>query len=156
TETPPTGFTQTVPASGGITVVLPANGSSVGNLFGNFAGVLTGTIAGTKFNDLNGNGVRDPGEPGLGGVTISLAPRPTTPCAPPPAVPSPIASTVTAADGSFSFANVAFGSYFVSETVPAGFARTVPLPPGILVATLDAAHPTVSGLLFGNQALVTG
>jgi serine-aspartate repeat-containing protein C/D/E len=73
TETVPTGFTQTQPASGGITVNLATNGSSVGNVFGNFNGILTGTISGTKFNDLNGNGVRDSGEPGLGGVTINLS-----------------------------------------------------------------------------------
>jgi len=151
TETPPTGFTQTVPASAGITVVLSANGSSVSNVFGNFNGILTGTISGTKFNDLNGNQVRDPGEPGLAGVTINLANCPTSPCVPPPAAPAPIATVVTAADGSFTFSNVAFGSYFVSETVPAGFVRTVPFAPGILVATVDIGHQAVSGLLFGNQ-----
>jgi serine-aspartate repeat-containing protein C/D/E len=153
TETPPAGFTQTVPTSAGITVVLSANGSSVSNVFGNFNGILTGTISGTKFNDLNGNSVRDPGEPGLAGVTINLANCPTSPCIPPPAAPASIATAVTGADGSFTFSNVAFGSYFVSETVPAGFVRTFPLPPGILVATVDFSHQAVSGLLFGNQQI---
>jgi len=147
TETPPVGFTQTVPASDGITVVLPANGSSVGNVFGNFNGILTGTISGTKFNDVNGNGVRDAGEPGLGGVSITLS------SCPPPCVPPPVGSTVTAADGSFAFTNVPFGAYFVSETVPPGYSRTAPPAPGILTATVDFGHQTVSGLLFGNQAV---
>ena len=33
---------------------------------------LLSTISGQKFNDLNGNGARDPGEPGLDGWTVQL------------------------------------------------------------------------------------
>src|SRR5262249_4334757 len=36
--------------------------------FGNIQDL--GTVTGTKFNDLDGDGVRDPGEPGLQGWTI--------------------------------------------------------------------------------------
>ena len=160
TEMPPTGFTQTLPASGGITIVLPANGSSVSNLFGNFNGILTGTISGAKFNDVNGNGVQDPGEPSLAGVTINLSSFPS--CVPPPApLPpgslTPIASTVTASDGSFNFANVALGCYILSEVVPAGFKQTLPtvIPPlqGSYFVSVTVSQRSVTGLLFGNQAL---
>ena len=67
-ETLRQGFSLTVPAANSIPVTLAADGSSINNVFGNFRGVLTGTVSGTKFSDLNGNGIRDAGEPGLAGV----------------------------------------------------------------------------------------
>ncbi len=148
-ETVPSGFTQTAPASGSIALNLAANGSSLGSVFGNFAGILTGTISGTKFLDVNGNGVRDAGENGQQGVTMSLVS-----CPPAPACAGIVVSTtVTAADGSFSFAGVAFGRYEIAETVPAGYAQTLPAGGADLPVTLDIAHQSVAGLLFGNQPL---
>ena len=145
TEVVPAGYTQTQPATDGIPVTLASGGSSINNVFGNFHGILTGTISGLKFNDLNGNGVRDAGEPGVGGIKMTLDGCPS-PCAQPP-----IASTNTAADGSFSF-TVPFGTYFLSEAVPVGFRQTVPATAQVSVL-VDFGHQTVSGLLFGNQAL---
>jgi serine-aspartate repeat-containing protein C/D/E len=148
-EIVPSGFTQTAPLAGTIPITLAANGSSLNNVFGNFHGILTGTISGTKFLDVNGNGVRDAGEPGLAGVTISL-----TNC-PSPCVATPVGTPVTTGpDGSFSFANIPLGAYFLSETVPPGFRQTAPPPPGEISATLSVAQTSVSGLLFGNQALL--
>ncbi|HKD10936.1 MAG TPA: SdrD B-like domain-containing protein, partial [Thermoanaerobaculia bacterium] len=133
-ETVPAGFTQTAPASGTIAVTLPANGSSLDSLFGNFAGVLTGTISGAKFLDTNGNGVRDAGEAGQPGVTITLSTCPAAPtCS-----GIVVGTTVTAADGTFQFSNVAFGRYAISETVPPGFVQTVPGGGANLIVTLDA------------------
>jgi rRNA maturation protein Nop10 len=140
TEIVPTGFTQTLPASGGIPVTLASGGTSINNVFGNFRGILTGTISGLKFEDRNGNGVRDTGEPVISGVTITLSGVPAR-------------TVVTAADGTFSFATVPFGTYTLSETVPAGFQQTAPPSPGTLLAVLDFGHQAVSGLAFGNRAL---
>ena len=142
TEVVPTGFSETVPPTDGIPVTLVAGGSSINNVFGNFHGILVGTVSGVKFNDLNGNGVRDAGEPGLSGVTITLSLTGTTP-----------RTAVTGSDGTFSFTNVPFGSYTVSETVPAGFAQTAPAAPGTLTALVDFGHQAVAGLTFGNRAL---
>jgi serine-aspartate repeat-containing protein C/D/E len=141
TETVPAGFSQTQPASDGIPVTLVSGGSSIDNLFGNFHGILTGTISGLKFLDANGNGVMNAGEGGLAGVTITLAGGGLTKTA------------VTGSDGSFSFTGIPFGTYTLSETVPSGFQQTTPPSPGTLPATLDFGHQTVTGLLFGNQAL---
>jgi SdrD B-like domain/Prealbumin-like fold domain len=140
TEVVPAGFTQTMPASGGIPVTLTAGGTSLNNVFGNFHGILTGTISGLKFEDRNGNGVRDASEPGMSGVTITLSGAPQR-------------TVVTGADGSFSFTAVPFGTYTLSETVPAGFQQTAPPSPGTLLAVLDFGHQAVSGLAFGNRAL---
>ena len=51
------------------TVNVVAGKTAPGIDFGNFR---TGTICGMKFSDLNGNGFKDPGEPGLPGWTICL------------------------------------------------------------------------------------
>ena len=144
-ETLRQGFSLTVPAANSIPVTLAADGSSINNVFGNFRGVLTGTISGTKFNDLNGNGVRDAGEPGLPGVTITRTGSINDPAGAPLTV-------VTDAAGAFSF-TVPFGTYTLSETVPAGFAQTAPPAPGTISATIHFAQRTVSGLLFGNRPL---
>ncbi len=147
TEVVPSGFTQTMPASDGIPVTLASGGSSLNNLFGNFHGILTGTISGLKFNDVNGNGVRDAGEPGMAGIQMNLNDCPS-PCGHPP-----VASTTTGADGSFSFTGIPLaGTYWLNETVPPGFRQTTPTTAQIPVL-LDFGHQAVSGLLFGNQAL---
>ncbi len=141
-EVVPAGFTQTAPPSDGIPVTLSSGGTSLDNVFGNFHGILTGTISGLKFNDLNGNGVQDSGEPGLAGVTITLT-----------SATQPSRGILTASDGAFTFTGVPFGTYTVSETVPSGFVQTFPAPPGTLTATLDFGHQSVAGLAFGNRAV---
>lgn len=142
TEVVPSGFTQTKPPSDGIPVTLASGGSSLDNVFGNFRGILTGTISGVKFNDLNGNGVRDAGEPGVAGVTITLT-----------GAGQPARTAVTGSDGTFTFTAVPFGTYSVAETVPTGFAQTLPGGNAPLPAVLNFGQQTVSGLTFGNRAL---
>jgi hypothetical protein len=140
------GFSLTVPALNSITVTLAAGGSSIANEFGNFRGVLTGTIAGAKFNDLNGNAVRDAGEPGIAGVTITRT----------PSINDPVGanlSVVTDAEGNFTFASVPFGSFTISETVPAGFVQTFPGLPGTVSTNVNFGERNVTGLLFGNRAV---
>src|SRR2546422_6759691 len=52
---------------GGYALTVSSGSTETGNDFGNFQ---QGTKSGVKFNDLNGNGVKDIGEPGLSGWTI--------------------------------------------------------------------------------------
>jgi hypothetical protein len=61
------------------------------------------------WNDLNANGIQDSGEPGIPGVTVTLA------------GPSGPQSTTTNGSGFYSFTNLAPGSYTVTVTPPAGF-----------------------------------
>lgn len=145
-EVVPTGFTQTAPAPPGtIAVTLASGGSSLSNVFGNFRGALTGTISGLKFNDVNGNGVRDAGEPGLAGVTIVITPDNPG--------PTPVQPAVTGADGSFLFSNVALGRYLLFELVPTGFEQTAPAAPGSFTVILSAAQRDSVDNLFGNRAV---
>lgn len=77
-------------------------------------------IHGIKFDDLNGDGSHDSGEPGLPGVTIFIdlnrnnmldAGEPTT---------------ITGSDGSYSFTGLDAGAYIVREIVPDGWVQTFP------------------------------
>src|SRR5262249_56060132 len=64
------GWTQSFPAAPGTYVITLTSGQTdSGNDFGNFQ---QATKSGRKFNDLNGNGKEDAGEPGLSGWTIKL------------------------------------------------------------------------------------
>lgn len=91
----------------------------------------TGTIEGTKFNDRNGNGVRDEGEPGLPGWTIQL---------------SSGASTLTDAFGHYQFNLVPTGTYSVNEVLQTGWTNTTPNPVANVVVTANRTT-TVN---FGN------
>jgi hypothetical protein len=59
------------------------------------------------WNDLNGNGQQDAGEPGLAGVTVILRDAATG---------NPVASTITDANGNYLFTNLDAGTYVVEFT----------------------------------------
>ncbi len=72
-----------------------------------------GSICGKKWLDGDEDGAKDPGEPGMQGVTIELRKD-----------GSKIAETVTGADGSYSFTGLEPGIYSVREIVPSGYHAT--------------------------------
>jgi hypothetical protein len=145
-EVAPSGFVQTAPPSPGtFSVTLAAGQNATGFLFGNKQQQPgTGSISGTKFNDLNGNGARDSGEPGMAGVTIQAKPS-----------SGPTLTTATDSSGNFSFSNIAAGTYVLSEVVPSGFVQTAPPSPGTITVNL-AAGQNATGFLFGNQQQIAG
>jgi hypothetical protein len=109
-EALPAGSTETGGTSG--YTINPTSGhSSTGNNFDDFKNI---TISGFKYTDITGNGFSHD-DTGLGGVTIDLFNNGN---------PTPIASTVTAPNGSYSFTNVGPGTYKVQEIVPAGWTQT--------------------------------
>ena len=79
-----------------------------------FAEARPAQVGGFVYRDNNDNGRRDPGETGIGGVTVRLVPRNTI------APVSPI-ETQTLADGSYRFQNLPPGLYDIIEvTQPPG------------------------------------
>src|SRR2546426_960374 len=87
-----------------------------GEDFGNFT---PGSVKGRKVNDLNGDGVEDPGEPGLAGWKIKLDGTSL-------AGDAVHLSTMTLADdpntpanelGTYSFTNLKPGTYTLSEDI---------------------------------------
>ena len=100
---------------------------------------VTYSISGMKFNDLNGNGIKDAGKPGLSGWTINLEqPAGTV-----------IDSTTTAADGSYIFTYLDPGDYTVREVLKPGWVQTCPAAPGTYSVTLIDTSST--GNDFGNR-----
>ncbi|MCB0097568.1 MAG: hypothetical protein KDE46_17680, partial [Caldilineaceae bacterium] len=82
-------------------------------------------IGNRVWDDLNGNGIQDPGEPGLNGVTVTLE------------TPTGANSTVTSGDGNYYFAVEPYTPYTVTIGTVAGYQLTVPN-----AAALDASNLT--------------
>ena len=95
-----------------------------------------GTIAGVKFNDGNGNGVRDVAEDGLAGWTIRLEPGGH--------------ATTTDANGEYFFSFLDPNTYTASEILRPNWDQTFPAPPGEHVVNLTLGG-TVTGINFGNH-----
>ena len=105
----------------------------------------TGSISGKEYLDVTGNGLTADDTP-QGGVTVYLdtnnndvwnAGEP---------------SMTTAADGSYSFANLVAGNYKVREVVPAGYVRTAPATSDNYSLSLGIGQNT-TGMSFANAAL---
>lgn len=79
------------------------------------AGIVAPASVGDKvFIDTNGNGLQDAGEPGLGGVTVTLL----------DGSGNSAGSTTTAADGTYSFTGLVPGNYQVKFATPTGYSLT--------------------------------
>jgi uncharacterized repeat protein (TIGR01451 family) len=123
-----------LPTSMPAMVTIPSSGEDVrGLVFGNFQSVR---ISGTVFNDLNGNGVQDPGEPGLQGWFVDLI-RPTSKARRP-----------TDSSGNFTFVGVGPGSYTIQLELQSGYVQTS--QPTIYSGTTTSGMD-VSGKVFGVQ-----
>ena len=106
--------------------------------------IAQGTLTGEVYNDLNGDGTPDGGEPGLAGWTIDLLD-------PSNAV---IATAATDSTGTYAFTGVAAGSYTIAEVVQTGYVRTAPAAPGTYAVTM-AVNQAINNLLFGDFRTVT-
>ncbi len=94
------------------------------------------SISGMKYNDLNKNGKKDIGEPGLPSWLVSLTYG-----------GSIIATTTTDVSGNYSFSNLKSGVYIVRETHQTGWKRRSKNPKLILLS----AGSIVTDVNFGNS-----
>lgn len=118
TELVPDGYIQSLPgaADNGRYTVNVVEGEQIGDLnFGNYQLV---TISGVKFEDLNGNGVRDEGEPPLAGVTIFIDRNGNG------KLDRGEEQVKTGVNGQYQL-QTAPGSFVVMEVVPKGFVGTL-------------------------------
>jgi len=122
-------------------VVLPMGTDVTGIDFGNFKLI---TISGQKFNDTDGDAVKDLGEAGLAGWTIFLDANKNG------SLDAGEKSTTTDANGNYSFSNLAPGTYTVREAQQTGWIQTTANPVDI-VARSGVDH---LGVDFGNQRLM--
>ncbi|MGL5066325.1 MAG: SdrD B-like domain-containing protein, partial [Sarcina sp.] len=77
--------------------------------------IFPASIGDFVWNDLNGNGLQDPGEPGIPGVTVNLLDNTTG---------AVLQTTTTDANGKYLF-NVAPGCYKVAFIKPTGYSFTL-------------------------------
>ena len=82
--------------------------------------VIPGSIGDFVWNDSNGNGIQDAGEPGVPGVTVKLRD-----CA-----SVVLATTITDANGLYQFSNLLPDDYLIEFVAPAGYVFTVASAPG--------------------------
>lgn len=147
----PTGSLHFNPVNLGVTsgevTVLHAGSAFIATVCGNFSeGGGNGPmprITGVKYDDLNGDGKRQTGEPGLSGWTIRLRYEGKS-----------VATTTTAGNGAYSFklnANklpIGQGKYRVEEVLKPGWVASQ--TPGSIDVPLGARNTTYSGRDFGN------
>ncbi|MDH7509435.1 MAG: PKD domain-containing protein [Methanolinea sp.] len=112
---------------------------------------LCGTISGTKYKDLNGNGNLDPGEPGLAGWTMQCFNRQQGNWV-------LIKTTTTNATGYYIFTGLDYlqssEDYQIREIIPAGWVAVDP-PQGISRSyTLNQPHCYETGVNFGNRQVL--
>ena len=113
-------FTGDVSTQGGSYTVFVGSGETITNLdFGNQE-VILGEIHGSKWNDIDGDGVWDTGELGLEGWTIYLDQNNNG------ELDDGELSTVTDANGNYSFLNLAPDTYTVAEVLIPGWEQTYP------------------------------
>ncbi|WP_461055211.1 SdrD B-like domain-containing protein, partial [Spirosoma arcticum] len=102
----------------------------------------TGSIGDMVFNDLDRDGRRDPGEPGVSGVTVRLLQETT------PGNYTVVSVTLTTGNGGYLFPNLPAGNYIVEfdgTNLPAGFTFTQsPNAPGV-PDDLDSDADPVTG-----------
>ncbi|MFN8498615.1 MAG: SdrD B-like domain-containing protein [Anaerolineae bacterium] len=122
-----------------VAVNAPAGGTAVANFGDQQAPTQgNGNVTGNVFNDLNGDGVRQPGEPGIPGVTVTLK----------DGAGNTVGTTTTDPNGNYSFPNVPPGTYTVVETDPSGFVSTTPNSVPVVVTPNSTSNAD-----FGDQQL---
>ncbi|GAA3841632.1 hypothetical protein GCM10022243_05070 [Saccharothrix violaceirubra] len=157
-ETQPLGYadgTETVGTAGGTAtdnqiagIVIPSGGSATGYQFAEDRGSLSGTV----YEDADGSGTKQPLEPGIAGVTVTLTGLDA-------ASNSVSLTTTTGSDGTYTFTGLLGGTYTVTETTPATYTDgidvvgsaggTLEPPDSIVSIGLDPGEDA-TGYLFGD------
>ncbi len=136
----------TAPAGGSYNVIISqANPTSTGNDFGlHVPDSPCGSISGQVINDINGNGIKDPGEPGKSGVVIRLN-----------------SGQLIQTDGSGNYTvEVPLNTPITLTLVPGTsnyycygntpyWQQTFPVSPPVYTVTVTAANPNVTMYDFG-------
>jgi hypothetical protein len=103
-----------------------------------------GQIGDFVWNDLNGNGCQDAGEPGISSVKVDLYAG----CG---VAGTPVASTLTDTSGHYLFSGLCPGTYTVSFNSPTGYTRTT-----AHVGCVNSSLPAYQNQLDSKCACATG
>jgi len=146
-EVQQSGWTQTTPAGGTHTVTVQGGQGSYPMLFGNRqsgGSPSDGQICGSKWNDLNGDGLLDVAEPLLAGWKIYLDLNHNG------QLDAGEPSQLTDTSGSFLFTGLAIGSYVVAEEMQSGWQQTWPGGIGTHTISIQSGIQPAR-VLFGNR-----
>ncbi|MEQ8958979.1 MAG: SdrD B-like domain-containing protein, partial [Coleofasciculus sp. C2-GNP5-27] len=135
-EVQQTGWEQTTSNPSAINITSGTNATGVN--FGNFQ---LGTISGQKFEDIDGDGVKDAGETGLAGWTIFIDANDNG------SLDAGETSTVTDGSGNYSFTDLTVGTYTIREDHQAGWVQKTTNPAPITVESGTNA----TDINFGNR-----
>ena len=143
----PAGFVRSEPVADGYPLTITSGAEFGGRDFG---GYELGSITGHVANDLNGNGVDDPGEPGKAGWTMYLdeddngAHDPGEPTA------------TTNASGDYTFGSLVPATYRVRPVITAGFTCTKPALCVYVNALVSGENATARDFALVEAARVSG
>ena len=112
-----------------------------GEISGNYFKTIV--ISGMKFDDFDGNGIKDSGKNGLSGWTIFIDANGND------ALDSGETFAVTSATGTYSFENLGPGTYKIREVQQAGWTQTTANPTDITASS----GVNVNDIDFGNFEL---
>jgi hypothetical protein len=109
----------------------------------------TGTLSGSVFHDLNGNGSQSSGEPNLSGWTVFLDANKNG------HLDAGEKNTITSASGAYTFTSLTPGSYRVAEVVKSGWVAVAPTG-GFADVTLAAGATTSKSFADARPASIAG
>ena len=149
-EITPSGYHLTNPTVGYFDITVQSGWLVSNENFGNSKTTSGGvanpaSIAGTVFNDENGDGKYDNSDYGTGGWGVFLDLNHDG------VYDGNDYRTYTNSSGYFYFGNLPPGTYYINEGVPSGYKRTAVSTAGYTITV--SAGQVVTGLLFGNQYL---
>lgn len=104
----------------------------------------TASLGNFVWDDLDGDGIQDAGEPGVSGVTVNLYTSGGV----------PTGTTTTDANGYYSFTDLAPGDYYVDFVPPTGYVLTQQ-DQGGNDATDSDADPVTSNPTYGETTTIT-
>ena len=133
----PAGYVLTQPTAGAYTVTVTAGGTASGYAIGI---VPFGTVTGTVYDDVNGNGTQDVGEVGLAGVTVYVDVNYN-------GLDSLDITGTTDATGHYMITGVPGGTHTLRDVVPAGDTQTAPASGSYTISAVNAQ--TTAGGAFG-------
>ncbi|HOV47861.1 MAG TPA: SdrD B-like domain-containing protein [Anaerolineae bacterium] len=141
------GLSATTPAAHAGQLAVTVNGAPVAGE--HFGYARPGAIGSRVWQDTDGNGMQDPGEPGLAGVTVALYTDPNGDGNPADGVL--VGTQTTGPDGRYLFTGLPDGNYVVVVTPPSGYTQTGDPDESGLCATCD--HQTAITLAGGVSFL---
>ncbi|MEB3218102.1 MAG: SdrD B-like domain-containing protein [Nostocales cyanobacterium 94392] len=136
TVTPPLQFPQVTTRGGSQIQTTLQPGQSLTNVDFGLRRPEGGSIGDTVFNDTDGDGVQDEGEPGIPNVQLTLR----------DSQGNIFSSTTTNDNGNYTFTGLPLGTYTVESARPTDFSPTTPTT---LPAELTQANPDREDIDFG-------